>query len=99
MCHLITLITKTTYLKVENLEGEGRRIFLYFLLLVLHLPKLPKSQNANNGSYSQHFIFFVTCEWVQQARVLQYTRLERLARDKHSSLLGPFVSYEENGVL
>jgi hypothetical protein len=25
--------------------------------------------------------------------------LERLARDKHSSLLGPFVSYKENEVL
>jgi hypothetical protein len=31
--------------------------------------------------------------------MLQYTRLERLARVKHSSLLGPFVSYEENKVL
>jgi len=30
---------------------------------------------------------------------LYYTRLERLARDKHYSLLGPFVSYEENEVL
>jgi hypothetical protein len=28
--------------------------------------------------------------------VLDYSRLERLASDKHSSLLGPFVSYEEN---
>jgi hypothetical protein len=28
-----------------------------------------------------------------------YTKLERLARDKDSSLLGPFVSYEENEVL
>jgi hypothetical protein len=25
--------------------------------------------------------------------VLHYTRLERLARNKHSSLLGPFVNY------
>ena len=31
--------------------------------------------------------------------VLLYTRLERLATDKHSSLLDPFVSYEENEVL
>jgi hypothetical protein len=30
---------------------------------------------------------------------LYYTRLERLARVKHYSLLGPFVSYEENEVL
>jgi hypothetical protein len=26
-------------------------------------------------------------------------RVERLARDKYSSLLGPFVSFEENRVL
>jgi hypothetical protein len=30
----------------------------------------------------------------QEARVLRYTGLKRLARDKHSSLPGPFVSYE-----
>ncbi len=38
-------------------------------------------------AYSQHLIFFVTYEWVQQAVVLQYTRMEKLARRKHSSLL------------
>ncbi len=27
------------------------------------------------------------------------TRLEKLARDKHSSLLGPFIGYEENELL
>ncbi len=27
--------------------------------------------------------------------MLDYTRLDGLARDKHSSLLGPFVSYKE----
>jgi hypothetical protein len=30
---------------------------------------------------------------------LHYTWLERLACEKHSSLLGLFVSYEENEVL
>ncbi len=29
-------------------------------------------------------------------RVLNYTWLERVDRDKYSSLLGPFVSSEEN---
>ncbi len=28
--------------------------------------------------------------------MLHYTRLERLARDKHSSLMGSLVSYKEN---
>ncbi len=31
--------------------------------------------------------------------MLHYTRLERLAKDKYSSLLGPFVSYEEKEML
>ncbi len=31
--------------------------------------------------------------------VLKYTGQERLASDKHSSILGPFMSYEENEVL
>jgi hypothetical protein len=45
--------------------------------------------------YSQHFIFFVT--YGPNKLMLNYTRLERLARDKHSSILGgSFVSYEEN---
>ncbi len=37
--------------------------------------------------YPQHFIFPVTYEWAHVARVLHYTRLERLVRIKHSSLL------------
>jgi hypothetical protein len=32
-------------------------------------------------------------------RMLHYTKLERLASDKQSSLLSPFVIYEENEVL
>jgi hypothetical protein len=49
--------------------------------------------------YSQPFIFFLTYERNQKDRALDYTRSERLASDKHSSLLGPFVTYEENKVL
>jgi hypothetical protein len=41
----------------------------------------------------------VTHKYSPKARVLLYTRLERLARDKHYSLFGPFVSYKENEVL
>jgi hypothetical protein len=51
------------------------------------------------GPYSQHFIFLVTYEWAKQARVLHCSGLESLVRDKHSSLLDPFISYEENEVL
>jgi hypothetical protein len=43
----------------------------------------------SQGQNSQHLIFCTTYEWVQQASVLYYTNLERLAKDKHCSLSGP----------
>ncbi len=46
--------------------------------------------------YPQHFIFVVICKFAQYAQVLDNTMLERLAKDKHFSLLGPFIIYEEN---
>jgi len=51
------------------------------------------------GPYSQHFIFVVTYESAKQAGLLHITKLERLASDKHSYLLGLFISYEEKEVL
>ncbi len=50
------------------------------------------------GPYSQHFIFFVTCDGPKKDRVSQKTTLERLAREKHSNVLGSFVSYKGNYV-
>jgi hypothetical protein len=44
------------------------------------------------ASHSQHFIFLLSYEQAQCARALEYTTSERFARDKRSSLLGPFVS-------
>jgi hypothetical protein len=50
--------------------------------------------------YSQHLIFSVTYKWAQLVRVLlHYTGLGGLARDKQSSLLDQFTSYEENKVI
>jgi hypothetical protein len=57
--------------------------------------------------YSQNNLFFATYEWAQYIRELHYTRLEKLARDKHfrferlskdkhSVSLVPFASYEED---
>jgi hypothetical protein len=43
--------------------------------------------------------FFVTYEWAQEARVFHNIMQERLARDKYSSLLCPFITNEENEVL
>ncbi len=52
-----------------------------------------------HGLNSQHFIFSVTYECVQEIRMLHYIRLEGVAKDKHVSLLGPFVICEENKLL
>ncbi len=55
--------------------------------------------NTPQWPYSQYFIFFITYESAHSAIVLGNTRLEMLARDKHSSLSGPFVIYKENKAL
>jgi hypothetical protein len=47
------------------------------------------------GPYSQHFICFITYEFVQKARVLYNIWLDKIVRDKRSSLLESFMSYEE----
>jgi hypothetical protein len=53
----------------------------------------------NSGTGFTTIYFIVTYEWAHRVRVLHYTRLERLARDKHSSYLGLFVSCIANEVL
>jgi hypothetical protein len=53
---------------------------------------------ATEFLFTIHF-FFVTSEWAQKARVLHFTWLERLTKDKNPRLLGPFIHYEENEVL
>ncbi len=61
-------------------------------------PFISYEKDKFSDFYPRVHIFIVTFEWAQEATVLQYTRLERRARDKHSSLLGPIVSYEEDKV-
>ncbi len=51
--------------------------------------------NRALGLYSQCFIFFIAYEWSQQDRVLNYTRQERIAGEKHFSLPCPFISVEK----
>jgi hypothetical protein len=46
-----------------------------------------------------HYSSFSSYKYSLQARVLYYTRLERLASNKHSRLFGQFTIYEENDVL
>ncbi len=49
--------------------------------------------------HSQDFIFFVTQKYAQYARVFHCIRLVKLNWDKHSSLFGPFKSFDEKNVL
>jgi hypothetical protein len=49
--------------------------------------------------HSQHFIFFITYQLAQEIIVLHYTMLQRLARDKQTSFLGPIIRKKENEVL
>jgi hypothetical protein len=48
-----------------------------------------------NNMQEQH-LHFMTYEWGILPRVLHYTRLEKLARNKYYTFLGPFVIHEEN---
>jgi hypothetical protein len=43
-------------------------------------------------------MFFVTYKWGKLITVIYYTTLKRFVRNKHSSLMGPFTSFEENEV-
>ncbi len=80
------------YVVAKNANARWQRqtsaiLFWYSALIMLKVNKRP------------YLHFFVTYEWAQWARILHYATLERLARNKQSSLLSPFVSYEENEVL
>ncbi len=50
-------------------------------------------------NFSINIYFFVTNKITQKARVLHYTRLEKLAKDDNSNLLDPFQSNKESEVL
>jgi len=49
--------------------------------------------------HSQQFIVFINYKWAQKACELYNIRVDKLTRDKHSSLLCPFIIYEEKVVL
>jgi len=62
------------------------------ILFVVNLTKEPRAVFTI-------LVFIVTYELAQKARVFHTTRLERLASNKHSNLLGLFVSYDDKEVL
>ncbi len=49
---------------------------------------------TNSLPYWAQFVSHDCYDWVQYAWVLHYTWLERHVREKHFSLLAPFVSYD-----
>jgi hypothetical protein len=95
---LITLIFKTLIFVEHSSQELSRKSMKKFLqnLCLTVLRTFVRILLRMFWEYSQHFIFIVTYEWAQWVRVLHYTRLKRLAKDKLSSLLDPFVSYKEN---
>jgi hypothetical protein len=82
------------YIRLSSL-ARGKHSSLLGLFVKIQGPvKLAHGCLYTQGPYSQHFFFFATYKWAPQASVLHYIRLSRLARDKHSSLLGLFVKIQ-----
>ncbi len=57
------------------------------------------TKNMASGAIFTALHFLRNLRMGQQARVLHYTKLLRLARDKHSSLLSPLLSYKNEVLL
>jgi hypothetical protein len=55
--------------------------------------------NVTPGAVITTLLFSMIYKWAQYARVLHYARLERILKDKHTSILGPYEDYKENEVL
>ncbi len=77
------------YTRVERLDKDKIDLLLGLFVSYKVSWIWPLSLNL------KHFIFLVTDKLVWQDGVLDYTRMERLAKDKRYSLLDPFVSYKE----
>jgi hypothetical protein len=67
--------------------------------LSLRILKINRNICKDLELYSQLLIFFLTYKSDQKTRLLHNIKLERLANEKHSNLLGLFITYEENEVL
>ncbi len=74
---------------------------IYFQWWVCHSGMFPEKEVGIQGlgPYSQNFIFFVTYEWVQYARVFLRGKHLQPTVIQHSNLLDRFISYELNEVL
>ncbi len=78
-CHIKALNAESRYTECRYAECRGAQIKHYqFCLLLLPVSAfylIHKHMNLYRimGPYSKRFIFFVTFEWAQLARVLDYT--------------------------
>ncbi len=83
LLNFIFFVTYERAQKIYNVKSLG-------LLGTNNLVYLTNSSVKKNIQsvwlYSLNFIFCVTHKRTQRGRVLRYTRLDRLSRDKHSSL-------------
>ncbi len=86
-------------MKELPMEHLGRLSTVDILINMSHFVKKYYQYKKNLGPYSQHFVFFVTYESAQYTTVFHKTRLLRLSSNKHTNLLGLFVSYDGNEVL
>jgi hypothetical protein len=62
--------------------------------------KLQKMRSCEYGPWGHihDTNFLCNLQIGPKARVLHYTKIKRLPSDKHSSLFGTFINYEENEV-
>ncbi len=51
------------------------------------------------GPCPQDLIFLLFYDWAHWARMLHYTKLKMVTKDKYCSLLGSFKSYKEKNVV
>ncbi len=79
----IKTLHKFGHLKIEKHIWNWKEIHTKPQFIIKHL-----------GPYSQCITFFITSKWPNKL-VLQQAGMERLAKNKHSSLLVPFVSFKE----
>ncbi len=80
-------MAKITINKNKNIGTDTLAQFTVHILVI--------KKNPGTLFTTIHFLHI----WAQYVGLLHYIRQERLLKDKHSILFGPFASYEENVML
>ncbi len=82
--------TRVGHYKVP-LRGSGAVFTIIYCLL-----NLPMGPIASIHYFTLRLHITLHFVWKAYVYTLHYTTFERLVRDKYTSFLGPFISYEEN---